>query len=82
MDLSSIKHLIMHNLTINKLIPSFRSQFDHHDEWLRHTHYSPPWDPRRLRGVQMMRMLYLLTMMVESTSVTCPRVVVMLVQCV
>ena len=79
MDLSYIKHLIMHNLTIYKLIPSFRSRFDHHDEQLCHIHNFTHGPAHERGGVQMMRILYLLGMIVEYTSLSCPWVVVMLV---
>ena len=61
--------------TIGELIPSFRSQIDRRDEQICDIHQFGPHGPLSGRGVQMVRMPYLCTTVVDFNSETCPVIV-------
>ena len=54
---------------------SFRSQIDHHDDQMCDYHHSGVLDAPSGRGVQMVIIPYLLTIMVDLTSETCRTIV-------
>ena len=54
---------------------SFRNGIDHHDDQMRDYHHYGVLDSPSGRGVQMVIMPYLLTIMVDLTSETCRTIV-------
>ena len=54
---------------------SFRNRIDHHDDQMCDYHHSGVLDAPSGRGVQMVIMPYLLTIMVDLTSETCRTIV-------
>ena len=75
MDSGSVKHCMMTRGTVGELIPSFRSQIDRRDEQMCDIHHFGPQGPLSGRGVQMVRMPYLRTTVVDFNSETCPVIV-------
>ena len=76
MDSGSVKHCMMTRGTVGELIPSFRSQIDRRDEQMCDIHHFAPQGPLSGgRGVQMVRMPYLRTTVVDFNSETCPVIV-------
>ena len=63
MDSCSIKHCMMAGGIIGKLTPSFRSQIGHDGDQICNIHHFAPLTPPSWRGVQMMEMPYLRTML-------------------
>ena len=68
MDSGSVKHCMMTRGTIGELKSSFRSQIDRHDEQICDIHHFGPHGPLSGRGVQMVRMPYLRTTVVDFNS--------------
>ena len=57
---------------------SFRNGIDHHDDQMCDYHHSGVLHPPSGRGVQMVIMPYLLTIMVDLTSGTCRKIKVIM----